>query len=120
MKRLAFVAVTALTTAPLFAGVRIQMESTDLATNKTSTQQILLDNTRLRVDADANTSVMFLTDGGKNRMVMLDKKANEYREMDEQMMNQLGQQMQGAMAQLEAQLKNMPPEQRKMVEQMMK
>ncbi|MCU1339541.1 MAG: hypothetical protein JWO19_5122 [Bryobacterales bacterium] len=120
MTRVAFVATTALAAIPLFAGVRIQMENTDLATNKTSTQQILLDSTRLRVDADANTSVMFLTDGGKNRMVMLDKKTNEYREMDEQMMNQLGQTMQGAMAQLETQLKNMPPEQRKMVEQMMK
>jgi hypothetical protein len=116
----AFLSALALVAVPLCAGVRIQMDTTDLDTNKTTHQEILVDNTRLRVNMDADTSVMFLTDGGRDRMVMLDKSKNEYREVDKQTMDQLAQQMQGAMAQLQEQLKNMPPEQRAMVEKMMK
>lgn len=120
MRHFASIATAVLVAAPLFAGVRIQMENTDLGTNKTTTQVIMIDNTRLRVDSNANSSTLFLTDGGKSRMVILDRARNTYQEIDEQMMNQMGQQMSGAMAQMEAQLKNMPPDQRKMVEQMMK
>jgi hypothetical protein len=96
------------------------MELTDLKTNKLIKQELLIDNTRLRVNIDAGSSVLFLTDGGRNRLVMLDKTKNEYTEMDQQAMNQLGAQMQGAMAQMEAAMKNMPPEQRAMMEKMMK
>jgi Domain of unknown function (DUF4412) len=117
MKRAATAAFAA---SSLFAGVRIQMEHTDLATNKTTTQTMLLDSTRLRVDSDDKTTMMFLTDGGRNRMVLLDRAKNEYREIDEQTMKQLGAQINAAMAQMQEQMKNLPPEQRKMVEQMMK
>ena len=105
---------------PLCAGVRIQMENTDLGTQKTTRQEMLLDSNRFRINVDGNTSMMFLTDGGRNRMVMLDKSKNEYTEIDQQMLNQMAQQMQGAMAQLEQQLKNLPPDQRALVEKMMK
>jgi hypothetical protein len=120
MTRFTFAAFAALATAPLFAGVRIQMENTNLSDNKTSTQTIMLDNTRLRVDADEKTSMMFLTDGGKNRMLILDRTRNEYRVMDEETMKQMAAQVSGAMAQMEAVMKNMTPEQRKMMEQAMK
>jgi hypothetical protein len=113
---------------PAWAGIRIQEESTNVATGETSRQEILLDADRMRVNItgkdstgkDSKTAVMFLTDGGRNRMVMLDKDKNEYREMDQQTMNQMSQQMQGAMAQMQEQMKNMPPEQREMMEKMMK
>jgi hypothetical protein len=118
MRRFAFVAIAA--TAPLFAGVRIQMENTNLSDNKTSTETIMLDNTRLRVDANEKTSMMFLTDGGRNRIVILDRAKNTYQEMDEATMKQLADQMSGAMAQMDAAMKNMPPEQRAMMEKMMK
>lgn len=120
MTRFAFVATAVLATVPVFAGVKIQMDNTDLATNKTTSETIMLDNTRLRVDSDTNTSMMFLTDGGRNRMVLLDKAKNEYREMDDQTMKQMADQMSGAMAQMDAAMKNMPPEQRAMMEKMMK
>ena len=120
MKRLTCVATLALSAASLFAGTRIRTETTDLAANTTTTDTILLDATRIRMDTDKNTVVMFLTDGGRNRMVLLDKAKNEYREIDEQTMNQLAAQMSGMMAQLQAQTKNMTPEQRKMMEQVMK
>jgi len=63
---------------------------------------------------------MFLTDGGRDRMVMLDKNRNEYREIDQQTMNQMSQQLQGVMAQMQEQMKNMTPQQREMMEKMMK
>lgn len=119
-RRPAFLASAVLAAAPLFAGVRIQTETTDLATKKVSTDVILLDANRLRVDSDDGKSVMFLTDGGRNRMVMLDKAKNQYQEIDEETMKQLGQQMSAAMAQMQAAMKNMPPEQRAMMEKMMK
>jgi hypothetical protein len=105
---------------PLLAGVRIQSESTDLATKMVTTDVILLDTNRIRLESDKNTSVMFLTDGGRNRMVMLDKARNTYQEIDEQTMNQMGQQLSAMQAQMQAQMKNMTPEQRAMMEKMMK
>jgi hypothetical protein len=117
------ICLSAALAAPLWAGVRIQVESTNVGTGETSKQEILLDAERLRVNIaskDSNTSIMFLTDGGRNRMVMLDKGRNEYREMDQQTMNQMAQQMQGAMAQMQDAMKNMTPEQREMMEKMMK
>jgi len=112
-----------LAAVPLFAGKRIQMESTNLTSKATEQQEILLDSTRMRMNA-ANTSVMFLTDGGRNRMVTIDKGRNEYMEIDQQTMDQMGQAMQGVAAQMEAAMKGMPPEQRAqmqaMMEQMMK
>jgi len=116
--------VIVLAAAPLWAGVRIKAETTDLKTNKTTQQEMLLDNDRLRVnitDADGkHSSVLFQTDGGRERMVMLDPARNEYREMDQQSMQQVSQQLQGALAQMQAQLQNLPPEQRARIEQMMK
>jgi len=120
MTRFAFVAIVALSTAPLFAGVRIQSEKVDLATNKTTTDTILLDSNRMRMDSSDNRSMLFLTDGGRSRMVILDKAKNEYREIDEAMMKQMGEQMSGLTAQMDAAMKNMSPEQRAMMEKMMK
>jgi len=122
MRLVCFSAIV-LAAAPLWAGVRIKAEMTDLKTNKTTQQEMLLDNDRLRVNinGDGNqSSVLFLTDGGRERMVMLDAARNEYREMDRQSMEQVSQQLQGAMSQLQSQLQNLPPEQRARMEQMMK
>jgi hypothetical protein len=119
MRLLWFPAIV-LAAAPLWAGVRIKGESTDLKTNSTTQQEMLLDNDRLRITEGNRSSVLFLTDGGRERMVILDPSRNEYREMDKQSMEQVSQQLQGAMAQMQAQLQNLPPEQRARIEQMMK
>jgi len=110
---------------PLFGGVRIQMESTDLSTGEVTKREILVDADRLRINetGKTSTSVLFLTDGGRNRMVLLDKDKNQYREMDQQMIDQMAGQMgqaTAAMAQMQAQMKGMTPEQRAAMEQMMK
>lgn len=113
----------AVAAAPLWAGVRIKVDVTDLASKAVTQQELLLDTGRMRMNmtpaTGPKTSVLFLTDGGRNRIVMLDSERNEYREMDQQTMAQLSQQLQGAMSQLQAQLQNMPPEQRAAMEKMM-
>jgi hypothetical protein len=123
MKRLPF-ATALFAAAPMFAGVKIVSESTDLATKKVTTDTILLDANRMRLESDDGRAMMFLTDGGRNRIVILDKARNTYQEIDQQTMDQMGQMMagasSGAAAQMEAAMKNMTPEQRKMVEQAMK
>ena len=124
MRHPAFVATAVLAPvlgmAPLFAGVKIVSEDTNLASKKVSTDVILLDANRLRVESDDGRVVMFLTDGGRNRLVMLDKAKNSYQEIDEETMQQMAQQMSGAMAQMQAAMKGMTPEQRAMMEKMMK
>lgn len=97
--------------------MRIKIDQVDLKTNETVQQELLLDNDRLRVNMPkTGNSVLFLTDGGRNRLVILDTTKNEYRELDQQAINQLSQQLQGAMAALQ----NLPPEQRARIEQMMR
>jgi hypothetical protein len=118
---------------PVFAGVRIQLESPNSITGEVTKGEILLDGDRLRINEtgkDTNNSTLFLTDGGRNRIVTLNKTKNEYEEMDQQTMNQMMPlmqaqaqaqmaQTQAQMAQLQAQMKNMPPEQRAAMEKMM-
>lgn len=108
--------------APLRAGIRVKAEVTDSQAQKaTEQQEILLDADRLRINSSNNTrTFLFLTDGGRNRIVMLDQGRNEYTEIDQQMVNQATQMLQGMMAQMQSQLANMPPEQRARMEQMMK
>jgi hypothetical protein len=118
MKSLTFVAVW-LAAAPVWCGVRIQMEVTDVKTGTVQKQEMLLDVDRLRVNTTAGgspNSILFLTDGGRSRIVILNPARNEYREMDQQTLNQLS----GAMAQMQAQLQNLPPEQRARIEQMLR
>ncbi|MGH9648105.1 MAG: hypothetical protein ACRD4E_14945, partial [Bryobacteraceae bacterium] len=82
MRRFSFVATAVLAPmlgmGPMFAGVKIVSENTDLATKKVTTDTILMDANRMRFDSDDGKSVMFLTDGGGNRMVMLEKAKNQY------------------------------------------
>jgi hypothetical protein len=118
MKSLTF-AASLLAAAPIWGGVRIQMEVTDVKTGTVQKQEMMLDADRLRVNTTAGgspNSVLFLTDGGRSRIVILNPARNEYRELDQQTLNQLS----GAMAQLQAQLQNLPPEQRARIEQMLR
>jgi hypothetical protein len=85
--------------------------------SKTETSQIQMDKTHIRAESHASgDTTVFLFDGNAKtiRVVNLDKKT--YSQLDTAQM----QQMQQAMAQMQEQLKNVPPEQRAMVEQMMR
>jgi hypothetical protein len=107
--------------------VRIQSDAIDLGNGDVTKREILVDGDRLRINETSkstNTSMLFLTDGGRNRMVILDKAKNEYREIDQQMIDQMSGQASSAPgaadAKMQEQMKNMTPEQRAMMEQMMK
>lgn len=122
-KQFPFCLVALLATPTYAASLRAQMESVKVDTGEVTHNEILLDADRLRVDTtgkDENRSFIFLTDGGRDRMVMLDKNRNEYRETDQQTVNQMSDQMKGVMAQMQEKMKNMTPEQRDMIEKMMK
>jgi hypothetical protein len=115
--------LTAILAAPAFGAVRIEVDTVKLGNGETTKQEILLDAARMRTNFTSktdNSSVLFLTDGGRNRIDMLDKNKNEYHEIDQQTIEQMSQQLQGAMAQMQEQMKNMTPEQRAMMEKMMK
>lgn len=114
-----FVCALALTALPLFAGKRIEMEAKTLSNNKVEMQELLLDTNRFRANS-GNNSVIFRTVNGSSEMVILDKGRNEYRVIDGKMVAQIGEQLKAAMAQMEAMMKNMPPEQRAAMEKMMK
>ena len=109
---------------PLFAaGVRMQSETTDVQTGTVTKTEVLLDQTRLRLNMTglkSSNSVLFLTDGGRDRMVMLDTAKNEYMEIDKATMDKMAQQFQGAMGQMEAMMAKMKPEQRAAMEKALK
>ncbi|MEQ1580338.1 MAG: hypothetical protein ABL964_07095 [Steroidobacteraceae bacterium] len=107
-----------LASSPAWAGKRIQMESTDLQTNNTTPREVLVDKDRMKMEVGDNV-VMFLTAGG-NRMVMIDKANNEFREMDQASMEAMGKQLSNALSQVESLLKNLPQAQREQVEGLLK
>ncbi len=111
-----------LAVVPMLGAVKILSETAN--GNRTARQTMIIDSDKMRADMTSSTgestSVMFLTDGGRDRFVLLDTAKNEYREIDQQTMKRMSQQMQGAMTQLNERLKNLTPEQRAMMEKMMK
>jgi hypothetical protein len=85
MKRLAaLIPVTLIAAAlPLAAGTRISVDQSK--GTETTQQEILFDATRIRINSfkgGDEQSVLFLTDGGRDRLVILDTKKNEYTEID--------------------------------------
>jgi hypothetical protein len=117
--KISCIVVTVLASAPLWAGLRIKSDQTDMKTGKVTQDEILLDAERLRINQGGGRAMLFLTDGGRDRVVILNESRNEYQEIDKQTMNQLSQQMSGVMAQLQERMKNMPPEQRAQMEKML-
>lgn len=95
---------------------------------KTTTNQVYLDKTHIRNETHASGDDMVVVfDGAAQvvRMINVDKKT--YSEIDKAQMEQMKQRLAGASTQMSAaqqkmeeQMKNMTPEQRAMVEQMMR
>ena len=105
------------------AGVMIQQEGTELGANKPKQKMTLyIESGKLRMDGEGPDSKKYgiIFDGDKQVMWMLSPDEGTYRELNGSQMEQIGQQMGQAMQQMQAQLATMPPEQRKMVEDMMK
>jgi hypothetical protein len=104
----------------LFAGVYIEGKDTQKIQNERIDTKIYVDNNRLRVETggdDKNIVIIFRED--KNLFWMVDMSKKEYREMTKEDVKQMKAKIDEGMKQIEEQMKNLPPEQRKMMEQMM-
>lgn len=89
--------------------------------DKTSTHQTQIEKTRMRSETDANGRrmvIVFDTAGG-GVLRTFDEQAKTYTEMTKADVDRLSAQMTSAMAQLQQQMKNLPPEQRARMEAMM-
>ncbi|MEQ1573196.1 MAG: hypothetical protein ABL993_03015 [Vicinamibacterales bacterium] len=99
----------------------ITMVQRETRNGQMTTNRMQMDRTHLRAETRNGTEqVAIVYDGGGDlaRMLNLDKKT--YVEMTRAQVQQMGQQVSGAMAAMQAQMANMPPEQRAMIEQMMR
>lgn len=104
------------------AGVVLKGRMTDLDENKTSEMAMFVDAARLRVDTKAgevDASMILLFTGDDYQLILLDRKQNQYQVMDRKTAAEMDQAVSAAMAKMEEQLRQLPPEQRAMVEKMM-
>jgi hypothetical protein len=107
--------------APAYAqGVTMVMRYST-AGGPTTSQQIQMDRTHIRAETAANGENMaFVYDGPAKVVRMINLSRKSYTEMDQAQMQKMGQQVNSAMAAMQAQLKNLPPEQQKMMQDLMK
>lgn len=103
------------------AGVVLEMITRDTSGTKTETSTIYAESGKARLDnlggnSNSETTMIFRDE----QMLMLNHQEKTYVVIDEAMFNQMNAQMSDVMKQMEAQLANVPPEQRAMMEQMMK
>ncbi len=122
MKQSVFLASAALLCASsvVNAGVVMDLVTRDASGNVTERAKIYAESNKIRMEeggnGDAEATMIFLGD----RFLYVDHRVKTYVVMDEAMLDELSAKMDEAMKEMEAQLANMPPEQRAMVEQMMK
>ena len=113
--------VVTCTSPHLHAGVVLEMITKDASGTKMETSTIYAESGKVRLDnlgGNSNSEMtMIFRD---EQMLMLNHQEKTYVVMDEAMFDQINAQMSDAMKQMEAQLANVPPEQRAMMEQMMK
>jgi hypothetical protein len=101
-------------------GILIAQKMTS-ANGTVTTHQIQIEPTRMRAETDGaggrTQAVIF--DGNAQVLRTIDDQGKTYTEMTKADLDRLGAQMSGAMAQMQEQMKNMPPEARARMEAMM-
>jgi hypothetical protein len=102
-------------------GVLIAQKTTS-ATGGVSTGQVQIEKTRMRAEGTSANGrrQTFIFDGTAQVMRTIDDEAKTYSEVTKADIDRLSGQMSGAMAQMQEQMKNMPPEARARMEEMMK
>ena len=115
------IAILTFAATPLYAGVAMDLVTKDASGAATEAMKVFAQSGKIRMDDVAQSSgedmsMIFLG----QKFIVLSHSDKTYIVMDEAMVAELGSQMSVAMQQMEAQLAGMPPEQRAMVEQMMK
>lgn len=118
VKRLAFLTLVLCATSA-HAGVMMEMVTRDAAGKETDRAKVYAQSEMVRMDQGGGASpasMIFLGD----RFLYVDHSEETYIVMDEEALNEVSEKISDAMRQMEAELAKMPPEQRAMVEQMMK
>lgn len=106
-----------LLSAGTFAGVVIEYETKSADQGKEARKNTLwIEKDRVRAETEGSG---FIFRGDKQLLWVLQEKDGRYIEMTKEQVQKMGAQVSDAMAQMQEQLKDLPPEQRKMVEQMM-
>ena len=122
MRRIASVLLLLVCASPVRAqGQGIVMTQRETRDGQSTTNRVQMDRTHIRAEArNGGEQLAFVYDGAGDvaRMINLDKKS--YLEMTREQVRQMGQQLNSALAMMQAQMANMPPEQRAMVERMMR
>ena len=120
--RIGFILVLFLATRAS-AGVVLEIESQDHRSNESGTALALVDGKNLKMTITSNgdqESSEMIYRGERREMVIVDHDDKSYMVIDEAMMKSIGEQLSGYEAQMREALKDVPPEQRAMMEQMMK
>ena len=128
-KALSILIPLALSISTAFAGAVFQFEKTDhrQPTPQAEISEMSVDGRWIKMDQKSSTdqppknTMIFRGDRGESgQMVIVDHDRKGYFVMDQQTMSGMANQMNQAMQQMQAQLKNLPPERRAMIAKMMK
>jgi hypothetical protein len=111
-----------LTAAAIPAGAQgILFVQKETRNGQTGTNEVQLDKTHMRAEAhEGGRNNVVIYDATKQVIDMVDLSAKTYREVNKADMDQLKGQADSALAQMQEQLKNLPPQQRQAIEQMMR
>jgi len=115
------IAVAGVAGAPAYAADGILIAQKITNGNNTTTTETQIEKTRMRTEMtgpNGRKNIMIF-DGAAQVMRMIDEGAKTYSELTKADVERLSAQMQGAMAQMQEQMKNMPPEARARMEAMM-
>lgn len=120
-----FALLLTLLAVPAFAGVVFEIETTDHRQSppKVETVESYIEGKNIKIDIKPGSTAAdgaMIYRGDRREMVVVDNGEKSYMVMDEETMEALAGQVSGAMAQVQEALKNVPAEQRAMVEKMMK
>ena len=105
----------------LRAGVVLEMVTKNATGTETETSRIYAESGKVRIDNiggshNSETSIIFRD----KQLLMLNHRDKTYSIMDDGMFDEMNSQMSAAMRQMEEQMAKVPPEQRAMMERMMK
>jgi hypothetical protein len=112
-------AVTSLAVCAEAQGILFVQKET--VNGQSFTNQVQLDKSHMRAESRAGGNpTAFIFDGQKQTALIVDMTKKTYTEINKADADRLRQQASSAMSQMQAQLSNLPPEQRQIVEQMMR
>jgi len=105
------------------AGVVLEIETQDHRLNESGTVLALVDGKNMKmtiISGGEQEKAVMIFRGERREMVVVDHDDKSYMVIDEAMIDEIGDQLSGYEAQMREALEDVPPEQRAMVEQMMK